>query len=633
MSQPGAPQPAIVQCGMRKRCLISAGSGSGRVVSLGGCAVERHEVPNKAQDRRWARAGVKHGAPEGPTGFMALAVLLFAGQVAADVLDVMHEELERSREVLARQPTPVYYLSYEITEDETVTVSGEFGSLTRWWDGVRRSLDIDLRVGSPTLDNTRELSERVRRGARNFGRAAQIPIDDEEGLRTVLWHRTDRKYKEAIERFTRVQADVQVNVETGDRTGDFSLEEAEVASEDTVALRADRAVWEDKVRRYTAPFAQSPHVFSANATIHGNVETRWYVNSEGSAIKTSTAYYRVSIGAVTRAEDGMVLPRSEQFFSLAPEGLPDDETVMAAVHRMVGDLEALRTAPLVEPYAGPAILSGRASGVFFHEILGHRLEGHRQKGVTEAQTFRKMVGDSVLPEAFSVTFDPTIRRFGGTDLVGAYRYDNQGVKARRVPVIVNGVLTNFLMARLPIEGFPRSNGHGRKNVGFAPVARQSNLIIEASETMTREELKARLLAMVERDGKDFGLLFDRIQGGFTITGRELPNVFTVTPTVVYRIHLDGSEEMVRGVNLIGTPLTSFSRIEAAGDDFQVFNGTCGAESGLVPVATVSPSILVSQIEVQKRTTTQTRLPILPPPGDALNTLGEVRPLDSMGETR
>ncbi len=569
----------------------------------------------------------------GPVASCALAILLFAGQSAADVLDVMREELERSRGILARQPTPAYYLSYEITEDETVTVSGEFGSLTRWREGVRRSLDIDLRVGSPMLDNTRELSERVRRGSRSFGRAAQIPIEDEEGLRTVLWRQTDKKYKEAVERFTKVEADVRVNVETGDRTGDFSLEKAEVASEDTVALRADRSVWEDKVRRYTAPFAESPHVFSANAAVHGNVETRWYVNSEGSAIKTSTAYYRVSIGAVTRAEDGKVLPRTEQFFSLTPEGLPDDETVMAAVREMVDDLEALRTAPLVEPYAGPAILSGRASGVFFHEILGHRLEGHRQKGVTEAQTFRKMVGDPVLPEAFSLTFDPTIRRFGGTDLVGAYRYDNQGVRARRVPVIVNGVLTNFLMARIPIEGFPRSNGHGRKNTGFAPVARQSNLIIEASETMTREELKARLLAMVERDGKDFGLFFDRIQGGFTITGRELPNVFTVNPTVVYRIKLDGTEEMVRGVNLIGTPLTAFSRIEAAGDDFQVFNGTCGAESGSVPVATVSPSILVSQIEVQKRTTTQTRLPILPPPGDALKILGEVRPLATVGETR
>ena len=559
----------------------------------------------------------------------ATAVLLF-NQASAGVLDVMGEELERSRAVLAEQPTPIYYMSYEITGDKSVAVSSAFGALTGWSETETRGLDIDLRVGSPAFDNTRELRSQ-RRGFQNFRTTVQVPVDD-EGLRTILWYQTDKKYKQASERFTMVQADEQVSVEADDKSGDFSVETAEQATQDTVPIEVDRAAWEEKVRRYTAPFAESPHVFTANATIWADSETRWYVNTEGSAIKTSNAYYRVSVYAATRAEDGMVLPRTEQFFSLTPEGLPDDDTVLATVRGMVSDLETLREAPLVEPYAGPAILSGRASGVFFHEILGHRLEGHRQKGATEGQTFREKVGKTVLPETFSVVFDPTIRRLGKTDLVGAYRYDNQGVKARRVPVIVNGVLTNFLMGRMPIEGFPKSNGHGRKNTGYAPVARQSNLIVEVSETKTRDQLKAQLLAMVEKEGKPFGLLFDRIQGGFTITGRSLPNAFTVTPTVVYRIDLDGSEELVRGVDLIGTPLTAFSRIVAAGDDVEVFNGTCGAESGPVPVSAVSPSILVSQIEVQKKAKSQTRLPILPPPGDALNAFG-VQTVSTLGEAR
>ena len=552
-----------------------------------------------------------------------LATALIGTGAFADVLDVMRGELDRSRRVFSEQPTPVYYLSYEITEDKTASVNGAFGALTGWNEAETRGLDIDLRVGSPDFDNTRELRSQ-RGGFPGFRTIVQVPLED-EALRTILWYQTDRKYKEALERFTMVQSDEQVSVEADDKSGDFSVEKAEQASEETLAIEVDRAAWEEKVRRFSAPFAASPHVFAANATIWADAETRWYVNTEGSAIKTSSAYYRISISAATRADDGMVLPRTEQFFSLTPEGLPDDETVMATVQEMVRDLEALREAPLVEPYTGPAMLSGRASGVFFHEILGHRLEGHRQKGATEGQTFRKMVGEAVLPDTFSVVFDPTIEQLGGTDLVGAYRYDNQGVKARRVPVIVDGVLTSFLMGRIPIEGFPKSNGHGRKNTGFAPVARQSNLIVEVSETKTRDELKAQLLAMAEKDGKPFGLLFDRIQGGFTITGRSLPNAFNVTPTVVYRINLDGSEELVRGVDLIGTPLTAFSRIVAAGDDLEVFNGTCGAESGPVPVSAVSPSILVSQIEVQKKDKSQTRLPILSPPGDASSAFGAMRP--------
>ena len=556
---------------------------------------------------------------------VSLAVVLSCGLAAADVLDVMREELQRSEQALGEQPTPIYYLSYEITEDKSVAVNSAFGALTGWNENDTRGLDIDLRVGSPALDNTRELRS-GRGGIPNFRQTVQVPLED-EALRTILWYQTDRKYKDAIERLTMVRADEQVSVEADDKSGDFSVEKAEQAVEETVAIEVDRLAWEEKVRRYTAPFLESPHVLAANATIWADAETRWYVNTEGSAIKTSNAYYRISVYAATRAEDGMVLPRTEQFFSLTPQGLPDDDTVMAAVNKMVSDLEALRDAPIVEPYTGPAMLSGSASGVFFHEILGHRLEGHRQKGATEGQTFRKMVGEAVLPPTFSVVFDPTIGRLGGTDLVGTYRYDNQGVKARRVPVIVGGILTNFLMGRIPIEGFPKSNGHGRKNTGYASVARQSNLIVEASETKTREELKAQLLAMAQAAGKPFGLLFDRIQGGFTITGRSLPNAFTVNPTVVYRINPDGSEELVRGVDLIGTPLTAFSSIVAAGDDLAVFNGTCGAESGAVPVSAVSPSILVAQIEVQKKGKSQTRLPILPAPGDGARTLqavGEVR---------
>ena len=446
---------------------------------------------------------------------VALGVLgaaLFASSAFADVLDVMREELERSRDVLVEQPTPVYYLSYEITEDKSVAVNSAFGALTGWNENESRGLDIDLRVGSPNFDNTRELRSQ-RGGFRSFRSIVPVPLEA-EGLRTILWYQTDRKYKDALERFTVVQSDEQVSVEADDKSGDFSVEKAEQATEETLAIEVDRGAWEERVRRYSAPFLASPHVFAANAAIWADAETRWYVNTEGTAIKTSNAYYRISISASTRADDGMVLPRTEQFFSLTPEGLPDDETVMAAVHKMVSDLEALREAPLVEPYTGPALLSGRASGVFFHEILGHRLEGHRQKGATEGQTFRKMVGEAVLPTTFSVVFDPTLRRLGNTDLVGTYRYDNEGVKARRVPVIVDGILTGFLMGRIPIEGFPKSNGHGRKNTGFAPVARQSNLIVEVSETKTRDELKAQLIAMAEQEGKPFGLLFDRIQGGF-----------------------------------------------------------------------------------------------------------------------
>jgi predicted Zn-dependent protease len=398
-----------------------------------------------------------------------------------------------------------------------------------------------------------------------------------------------------------------------DKSGDFSPESPENSIEDQVKIKVNRALWEEKVRKYTAPFAKYGDIYEARASLDATVETRWYVSSEGSRIQTSQSYCRLAISAFAKAEDGMELPRYESFFSFTPDGLPDDGTVLKAVEKMISDLHALRTAPTVDPYTGPAILSGRASGVFFHEVFGHRIEGHRQKRVEEAQTFRKMLNEKVLPETFSVYFDPNVTRFGNANLSGSYRYDNQGVKARRVPIIEKGVFKGFLMSRTPIEGFPKSNGHGRKQPGFAPVCRQSNLFVEVSQAMSRAELKNRLIEQLKKENKPFGLYFENIEGGFTMTGRTIPNAFNVLPIMVYRIYVDGREELVRGVDLIGTPLTAFSKIEAADDQIGIFDGICGAESGGVPVSSVSPGILVSQIEVQKKAKSEERPPILPPP--------------------
>lgn len=197
---------------------------------------------------------------------------------------------------------------------------------------------------------------------------------------------------------------------------------------------------------------------------------------------------------------------------------------------------------------------------------------------------------------------------------GHYRHDDEGVASERVTLVDHGVLRNFLMSRAPVEGFPRSNGHGRRQPGSEVVARQGNLIVEAHETVPKAELRKRLLAEVKRQNKPFGLVFDDITGGFTFTGRSEPNAFAVQPVTVWRVYADGRpDELVRGVDLIGTPLTTFSRILAAGDDRDVFNGMCGAESGWVPVSASSPSLLVSEVEVQRQQKANDRPPVLPAP--------------------
>jgi TldD protein len=287
---------------------------------------------------------------------------------------------------------------------------------------------------------------------------------------------------------------------------------------------------------------------------------------------------------------------------------------MQGVDKVIRELLALRKAPVVEPYTGPAILQNRASAVFFHEIFGHRVEGHRQKDVEEGQTYAKKIGQEILPPFINVVDDPTQQKFGQLDLNGFYEFDDECIRAQPARVVEKGVLKTFLLSRSPTRGFTKSNGHGRRQPGAQVCARMGNLVVESARQVPYDQLRAQLVEECQKQGKEFGLLFGDISGGFTFTGRFLPQAFKVIPILVYKVYADGRpDELVRGVDIVGTPLTCFSKILCTADDPDVFNGYCGAESGSVPVSGISPSILVAQIEVEKKEKAQDRPPILPAP--------------------
>ena len=369
-----------------------------------------------------------------------------------------------------------------------------------------------------------------------------------------------------------------------------------------VTYTLDTKAWEARLRRISAPFADQPLVFRSEVSLSVESDNRYYVNSEGSQVATGDVAFRLFIQAVTKADDGMELPLYSSYFATSSSGLPDEKDLIADAQKMIDLLARLRKAPLVDPFSGPAILSGRAAGVFFHEIFGHRVEANRQRNADDGQTFASRIGQPVLPAFLSVIFDPTLKKVGNVELMGHYVYDDEGVKARRVTVVDKGILKTFLVDRAPTRDFPRSNGHGRAEPGYLPVSRQSNLLVESSKSVSNDKLMDMLREEARKQGKPFGLLFDNIEGGFTNTGRGSANAFNVLPNVVYKVYTDESRapELVRGVDLIGTPLSAFGKIVATGDKVDVFNGVCGAESGGVPVSASSPPLLVSEVEVQKK---------------------------------
>jgi len=536
---------------------------------------------------------------------------------AHPLLAVMQSELEFSLEkLIAPDGTRPYFLQYAVTDERQVYLAASLGALTAERLHHGRHLDVDVRCGDYTLDNTHQIRGGYWGGDDywdTFG--SSLPLDDDPLVtRHAIWLRTDEAFKAARKRLAQVRANLKVKVAEEDPSDDFSREEPVVHIGPWVSQPHDHARLVELVRRISRRFRSEPLIYSSRVTLSGEVTNKLVVNSEGSRLQHGRGWWRISIEAGTLAEDGMELWQQVTFDAHGPHGLPDEQELAAAADRVAAEVLALRDAPLVEPYTGPAILANRAAGVFFHEIFGHRIEGHRQKDVEEGQTFAKKLGEQVLPEFLSVIDDPTLKSFNGVELNGYYEFDDECVPAQRTCLVENGVLKTFLMSRSPTRGITRSNGHGRRQPGSKVVARMGNTMLESSRRVSFDELRRLLLEECRRQGKEFGLLFADISGGFTSTRRWSPQAFKVIPILVYRVYPDGRpDELVRGVDIVGTPLTSFASILATADDPAVFNGVCGAESGALPVAVISPSILVRQIEVEKRQKAQDRPPILEAP--------------------
>ncbi len=527
------------------------------------------------------------------------------------VLKAMQNEIKRATAELGKTEQPPYYLSYTVYDQDFVVLVGAYGSLLTNSAAQRRFADVNMRVGLPELDNTHGQS---RPSGVNSG---SLPLgNDQDAIARVLWELTDREYKRAVPSLLSVRTNTAVRAEEEDKSPDFSKEKPQTHIEEAPAAAPfDRAAWEGEIKRLSGAFRKYPEVYFATVMIQIQRSNSRMVSSEGSAIVSPNASTRLIMEAQTRAEDGMDLLRVETFQAPTASGLPSETELTNKIEKMAADLSALRKAPVAEPYDGPAVLSGRAAAVFFHEVLGHRLEGHRQRDEEEGQTFTKKIGQEVLPKFLSVIDDPTTHEIGGVKLAGAYDFDNEGEPSQRVEVIKDGVLKNFLMSRMPIKNFDQSNGHGRNQPGRMPTGRQGNLIVTSTKTVPEAEMRQKLIDEVKKQGKPYGLYFDDIQGGFTLTTRALPQAFQVLPVIVYKVYADGRpDELVRGVDIVGTPLAALTRILTTGDQARVFNGVCGAESGQVPVAAVAPSMLFSEMEVQKRAHEHERPPLLPPPG-------------------
>ena len=528
------------------------------------------------------------------------------------IIDILREEINYQMKELQKQEHPPYYLNFRVSDNHSTILKTSFGSIMNINEGHQRTFVPQIRIGTTEFDNFKYNDMSMPGNP-----VMTFPIDNdniEDAARQSIWKATSLRYKYAVEAYKQAQVTSSVNTATLDKAPSFSKTEVNKHYEEPLAnekLKIDVELWKKNLMRISAVFDEFPMLVSGTAELSFSVVRNYFIDTDGTEVVQNLPYARIIVNCSTKADDGMNLPLLKSYFSHDINGLADVELMVSEAREMAETAIKLRNAPVVDPYTGPVLMSGEASGVFFHEIFGHRLEGQRMKQDQDGQTFKSKVGKKIITKNFNIYDDPSLINYHGRDLNGYYKYDDQGVKAQRVTVVDNGVLNEFLMTRTPIDGFPKSNGHARCSGGADPVSRQSNLIIESNENLSEEDMRNLFIQEIKAQDKEYGFYFKSVTSGFTYTTVGQINSFNVTPTEVYQVFADGREDrLIRGVDLIGTPLSMFSNITHGGSVGQVFEGMCGAESGWVPVTAISPSILCSKVEMQRKAKSNDLPPIL-----------------------
>lgn len=539
---------------------------------------------------------------------------LFAKESRHDlsVLTAMEQELNRSmKELKLEDYDKPYFISYLIKENTVNQIMAKFGSLILSERSKTRELFVDVRVGDYQLDN----SVNGKSGSSSsYKRSSLLPIENDiDAIRAVIWQITDDTYKKSLTQYFNKKAKKIQEVDKNNLPS-FSKEKPSIHIGKERQLVFDKSEWEKKIKELSSIVKDYRELDDSTITFTAQKETVFFINSEKSKYITDDILYSINIDLSAISEDGNVINNFGSFHYKNIADIPDLDSMKKEVKKLINEAYEIKNAKSINPINLPAILEPEAAGILFHEAIGHRLEGERQIDDTQGQTFSERVGTQIIPSFLSIEDDPSLYDFNGGSLLGYFVYDDQGVKGKRVSLVKNGILRNFLLSRTPVKGFTNSNGHGRASNGRAPMARMSNLIIRSENEFSKQELKNLLIQEIKKQNKDFGIIIKKMTGGETNTSSYDFQAFKATPLLLYKVDPDtGEETPVRGVEIVGTPLISINKIIATGNNYKAFNGFCGAESGYVPVSTIAPSILITEIELQKITSEKEKKPILPPP--------------------
>jgi TldD protein len=515
------------------------------------------------------------------------------------MLHAMQAELDREKSLLLlpgmQRP---YFIEYRLDDLNSYEAVANYGALTREESSHQRAVRVTVRIGDYALDSST---------SRGDGVVEIAPTDNNpEALRYALWTATDAAYKSALRAYSGKEAALK-QFQSQQTQHDFAQAKPVIHIAPLVNLELDREDWKRRIVESSGLFASDPSVKSfadkvqfSIANIRAIALNRYLVNTEGTVLRQGYTGYTGAVSLGGQAADGMVLGRDNGTTAVHAKDL---ESASAFRKRTIDDLKSfqdLLNAPLVsaDDYHGPVLFSGDAAADVMNRLFVPNVEADRPEMGTTARTtgaYASSYKSRILPDTFTVIDDPLQSKFNGKPLVGAYAVDDQGVPAQSVDVVVNGNLENFVIGREPIRDFDTSNGHGRAAPGQAAHARTGVLIFKSSQPVSHDELNKRLLAMATTQGRD-------VYTVETLGGELLPRL-------LYRVHPDGSRQLVRGAVFDELDNRSLrSDIVAVGDDPYISNSL-----GPVPQTIIAPSMLFDDISVKRATVEQQKLPYYAPP--------------------
>lgn len=564
------------------------------------------------------------------------------------LLKALKDELTRSMEKLQlKDMEKPYYIEYAVTDVEMLEIKAAFGSIIKSERDRSRLLRVEVRIGNYDMDNSQFVSQSLMFSILPSTRQLVIE-DDYLALRRDLWLATDRAYKQALEQLAQKRAFIKTKIQA-EKIPDFSREKAITAINPEKQITFDQKKLEEGLRRLSALFRKFPAIYDSSVSLHVKTAHKYFINSEGTVIRQPAPLIALHIRASTQASDGSILKHFIPFYGTSLDQLPPEKDVSAEVWKMAEELTALTSAPVLENYLGPVLLTEQAAGELFSQVLAPHFSGERPPLLEQQQLAAMMPGSKlarrlnrrVLPSFLTVTDDPTQKAYGKQPLIGFYRIDDQGVSAQPVRLIEKGVLKKLLMSRRPRKEILQSNGHARAMEIGAPGAQIGNLFVKNTEGKSLAELKQELLDLCRDQGLSFGLLIKKLDNPnisgsglslspFSMGGGPQQEGLT-TPILIYKVFVeDGREEMVRGVNVGEMSVTMLKDIVAAGKDYYVNNklsggsGVMGAffsyaslfgDAGAtgIPTSVVAPSVLLEEIELIKPTGLQRKPAILKHP--------------------